>query len=220
MAARVMRAYDCSVAASGAVDADFVLQYGGEEQLNQRTALARLQRDSRDGMADSVNADWWRRASEKAVHDRGQIVLHTGALALLHAVLGVNLSDVRPPKGAPRKARDATAAPWKVAASEVTRRLDDPDVCGRNLLVNMAPLLGGKPFNLKLPHTNRGWDAATAVKSLRAVLKAFGLTVETRVRGGKKNRQTTYALVLSGKVDAALSQVLACANSTVSNEQS
>jgi hypothetical protein len=88
----------------------------------------------------------------------------------------------------------------------------------------MAQALGKKPFNLrrlkKLPHTNRGWDAATAVKCLRAVLQAFGLTVETRVHGGKNNRQSTYALVLSGKVDEALSQVLARANSTVSNEQS
>ena len=211
--ARIMRAYDCTVARSGAIDAEFVLEYGKETLLQRREALRSLLEADVDGLDHSLYRDTLRRSGEKAVHDSGVLGHRVGTLALLEAVFGVRLSEARPPRHV-LEARQPQAQlqpvrPWLVAGAEVERRLADPEIQGRALLAAMAPALTGKPFNLRVafPAGGTGWTAEAAFKCLRAVLKAFGLTVEAKRHGNNNNRRYTYELALSPKTDKALSKV-------------
>jgi hypothetical protein len=221
--AQIMRAYNCSVAASSVVDADFVMKYGTQTLLKRRDHQRLLENVSRNGLHGSLYYESKSRVEEKPVHDKGKIGHHAGTLELLDKVLGVKLSELRPPKYTlthqteiGRENKTAVIQKlWLVESVKVNERLEDPHLGVREFLASIAPHLAGKPFQLgkpfhldNLPTDHEGWDVVKAISCLDAVLKAFGLQVATE-RYGKKGQKKRYALALSKTLDDAMSKVLA-----------
>ena len=95
--ALIMRAFSCDKERSGVIDAAFVRVYGKETLLQRRKAYQELLAADQNGLDHSIFRDWKNIGTDNAVHDKGVLGHLNGTLALLHAVLDVRVSDVRPP---------------------------------------------------------------------------------------------------------------------------